>query len=588
MAGISLSGLIDGSFDWKSVVDQLMKIEATPIARLQTEESKNVDKIASLTGLRTGLEGLQTAVNALRADGLFNGRLAASTSSGSGWSAAAANDTVAGSYTIAVSQLAMAARRVGASSIATSLNAAATDLGTNPNGIAGLTLATLPTATPITAGDSFFTINGHQITINSADSLQSVFDEISSATDGEVTASYDAATDKVTLTSSSEIVLGAGNDTSNFLQVLRLANNSTGSISSSSSVGAVALYSPLSSGRLAGSLAGVDTEGNGSFLVNGVSIGFNVNTDSLGTVLSRISDSSAGVNATYDRAADRVILTNKATGDTGMSVSDVTGGLASALGLTAGYTTVRGTNAQFRVNNGEVLSSTSNSLTADALGVEGLSIVINSETTQTVEVKGNTAAMKSAIDDFITKFNDVQKYIDEETAITKTADGSVSAAILAGNREVEGWGSQLRTLAFAKISGLSGTLSRLEDLGIDFESGESTLSIKDSAKLDAALSGRSEEVAEFFSTANTGFVALLDTFLDRTLNEQTGALSTQVDSLNGQNSDLEEQMEIMNRRLEQQRQLLTDAFLAMQEAQSKAQQQQQTLTNMLESWNSDS
>jgi len=68
MAGISISGLVSGSFDWKSVVDQLIQIESTPIARLQTEEATNIDRLASLAGLQTKLTELQTASKALSAN----------------------------------------------------------------------------------------------------------------------------------------------------------------------------------------------------------------------------------------------------------------------------------------------------------------------------------------------------------------------------------------------------------------------------------------------------------------------------------------------------------------------------------------
>ena len=76
-------------------------------------------------------------------------------------------------------------------------------------------------STPVTAGT--FTVNGAQINIATTDSLQTVFNNIASATlaaGNQVTASYSATTDKITLTSSngSPIVLGSATDTSNFLQ----------------------------------------------------------------------------------------------------------------------------------------------------------------------------------------------------------------------------------------------------------------------------------------------------------------------------------------------------------------------------------
>src|SRR5690606_42139488 len=90
MAGISISGLISGSFDWKSVVDQLITIESTPIARLQTEEAKNIDRLASLSTLQSRLTELQTASKALSAPGLFSSRTASSSTTGSNWSTNAA------------------------------------------------------------------------------------------------------------------------------------------------------------------------------------------------------------------------------------------------------------------------------------------------------------------------------------------------------------------------------------------------------------------------------------------------------------------------------------------------------------------
>lgn len=586
MAGISLSGLVSGSFDWKSVVDQLIQIESQPIARLQNEQADNIDKIASLSGLESKLSSLQTAANALAKDGLFNGRTSGSATANSGWTANAANDTVTGGYSIAVSQLATAARFNGSTGISTALNAAADDVATG--GIAGLTLASLPTATAITGdadGNSTFTINGHQITINTADSLQSVFDQISTVTSGQVTASYDAATDKITLNSVGEIVLGAANDTSNFLSVMRLANSGVdGAITSSSTLGSAATNVPLVNARLRGGFGAVDGSGNGSFKINGEEISYNINTDSLSAVLARITASDAGVTASYDRVADRVVLANKTTGNVGIGFSDVTGSLMSALGIATGSLQA-GTDAKFSVDGAAEQSSASNTLTADVLGVEGLTVTVNSETTQTINVSANTEAMKKAVEDFVTKFNDVQNYIDSQTKITKRADGKVITAVLSDNYEVQNWANKLRSLAFSQVSGLTGTINRLENLGIDFSNTSSTLSIKDSAKLDNALANNTADVAAFFNTSTSGFAAAFDAFLSTTLEERKGTLVTQMNSLNKQNSGIDEQISTLNRRLEQERERLTNAFILMQSAQSKAQQQQTSLTNMYDSMN---
>lgn len=579
MAGISVSGLISGSFDWKSVVDQLIQIDSQPIARLQTEESGNIDRLAALAMLKTKFTDLQTSATALSDSSLFSGRTASVSATGTGWSASAAQDTAAGSYIVNVSQLATTARLNGASTISSSLSAT--------NDVSGVTIATMPTAKAVTAGN--FSINGHQIAVELTDSLQGVFDKISTATGGVVTASYDSASDKVTLASNdaSEIILGASNDTSNFLSALRLANNASGSITSSSTLGSANLSVPLASARLRGSFGAVDVDGNGAFTVNGVSIAYNVNTDSLSTLLARVTASSAGVTASYDSSSDRVVFANTTTGDTGIGVADTTGSLLSALGVTTGGTLQRGKDAVYSINGGASFTSRSNTLDADSHGITGLTITATTESTQTINVAADTATMKTAIQTFITNFNAVQNYIDTQSKITKTADNKVTAALLANNREVQSWASNLRSLAFSQVTGLTGSIQRLADLGIDFSSTDSTLSIKDSSKLDAALANKGSDVAAFFSTSTTGFASKFGDFLSSKL-DSSGALAMQMDTINKQNSNIDAQIVTLNKRLEQQRELLTNAFLSMQNAQSQAQQQQQTLTNMFSTKSSSS
>jgi flagellar hook-associated protein 2 len=326
----------------------------------------------------------------------------------------------------------------------------------------------------------------------------------------------------------------------------------------------------------------VDGTGAGTFSINGVDINYNVNTDSLSAILSRITASSAGVSASYDAGSDRVVLLNKTTGDVGVGISETANGLLDALGLTSGGTLTRGKDAQFSVNGGATITSHSNTLDAAALGVDGLTVTAGSTGTQTVTVKADTTSMNAAIQTFITKFNAVQTYIEAETKITKTPDGKVTPALLADNREVQRWSSQLRSMAFGQISGLSGSIQRLSDLGIDFSSTDSTLSIRSQAKLDTALATKGEDVAAFFTTDTTGFSDLFGDFLGSKLTPTTGALATQMSTINRLNADIDKQIITLNLRLVNQRQLLTNAFLAMQNAQSRAQQQQTTLSNFFD------
>jgi flagellar hook-associated protein 2 len=566
----SLSGLVSG-FDWKTFINQIMAVQNAPIDKLNAEKVTNINKNASLNDLATNVTALQTAVTALNSPTLFTSRQATSGTSGSTWGLAAAPGTPSGSYSIAVSQLATVAHRDGTSSVGQPMN--------STDDVSGLTIATLPTTVAITAGT--FSVNGQKVTVNTTDSLDQVFAAISTATGGDVTASYDHTTDKISLTSlsNSEIVLGAANDTSNFLTALHLTNNGTPTITGGGTLGTTNVNATLANSRLKTPITAVDGSGNGSFTVNGVSVAYNVNTDSLSAVLQRINQSGAGVTASYDGVSDRVVIANATTGDTGIAVSEAAGGLMDALGLSNPAALVHGKNAQFSINGGATQISASNALDSTVHGISGLSVTVDSLSTQTINVSGNTTNMHSAIDGFISAYNTVQSYIDDQSKTSTTVDGKVTTSVLSNDREIQSWADSLRSMAFGAVSGLSGTISRLENLGIDFTSGTSQLAIKDDSKLTAALQNKASDVADYFQTAGTGLVAQLQTFLTKVSGQNSDAQA----QLTKNNSDIDTQIAAIQRRLDQQRQLLTNSFIAMEDAQSTIKTQSAALTSAFSS-----
>jgi len=569
MPGLQLAGLASG-FDWKTLVDNLMQLERTPIARLESERTLNERKTTALASLNTRLADLKTASAALKGSGLFNGRAVASTTTNSNWLTSASAGTAAGNYSFDILQLATTTRRIGASDLGQGISAT--------DDVSAVTLATLPTSTTVTAGK--FTVNGVSVNIELTDSLQDVFAKISTATGGAVTASYSAATDKINLTGASEIVLGAANDTSNFLSVARLANNGTDTVASGTALGSTSTNVPLANARLRTAVTAVDGTGAGTFAINGVSIDYNLNTDSLSNILSKINGSSAGVSASYDSASDRVILANKTTGDTGLSIQEGAGGLMGALGLATGSTLDRGKNARFTINGGPELTSTSNTLDGAAHGIAGLAVTARTESEQTISVTANTASMRTAIDSFIAKFNAVQSYIDEQTKVT-SSNGRVTAALMSSNREIQEWSRTLRTTAFGSVSGLNGTVKRLDDLGIDFASGAATLNLKDSSKLEAALLNNADDVEKFFNQASTGFGAKFETFVNNTIGitGTGGTLGSQTTTLTKSSASIADQIAAIERRLVQKRAQLEAGFIAMETAQSNLQRMQEQIAN---------
>ncbi|MBK9991785.1 MAG: flagellar filament capping protein FliD [Verrucomicrobia bacterium] len=575
------SSLTGSTFDWQSFVDRIIELDSAPITKLQNEQATNIDKVTSLDYVKTSLTELQTASKALNASGLFTGRTATSSVTGSTWALTAASGATSGSYAIAISQLATVSKRVGASNIGAAIS--------TTNDVSGVTLATLPTSIAATAGT--FTLNGAQVTVALTDSLQSVFAKISAATGGAVTATYDSATDKVSLNSASEIVLGSATDSSNLLSALQLFNNGTGTIASSNSIGTVNTKATLANARLSQTITAVDGSGNGTFALNGVSIAYNINTDSLNDVITRINNSAAGVTASYDTASDRMVLTNTITGDVGFGLSETAGGLLGSLGIsmsTVGATTTRGKNAQFTINGGATISSTSNTLSSAVTGITGLTVQATTDGTQTITIASNTTAMRSAIQTFIEKYNSVQSFIDTQTSVS-VKNGIVNASVLSNTREVENWAHVLRGKAFSAVSGLSGTISRLADLGIDFTGTGNQLLIRDSSKLDNALANNPTDVAAFFNTTSTGFAAKMDgyltTLLDSSGTGTNGAITALVNNLTSQNVGIDRQIAQIQRQLDSEKERMTISFQAMQIAQSNAKSMMDVLKNAFSNTN---
>jgi flagellar hook-associated protein 2 len=416
------------------------------------------------------------------------------------------------------------------------------------------------------------------VTIATTDTLQAVFDKISTATSGSVTGAYDHATDTITLSSGSEILLGSATDTSNFLEAAKLYNNGTGTVTSAYALGVVQTSAPLATANFATAIHDGGS-GAGQFKINGVAISFNASTDTVNDVLARINDSAAGVTASYDSINDRFLLTNKSTGDVGIALEDVTGNFLSATGLSSG-TLSRGKNLLYAVNGGSQMVSPSNTIPAAASPVPGLSVTALKVGTTTVEVATDTTKIKTAITDFITEYNKVQVMIDTETASSTDAKGKVTAGVLAGDWQASELASNLRSLVNGVVSGLSGTLTQLDQLGLVSNGTDNTISLSDSAKLDAALSTNLQAVTDLFTHEESGLAVKLSAFLERTAGEE-GTLVNRQSTLSKQITDIDTQIADMERIVQANQERLVASFVAMETAQAKINQQLQFLQQKL-------
>lgn len=562
---LGLTGLASG-FDWGTLVDQLTEVERAPQRRLRSEQSTLDLRKNAYSSIATQLGVLKNRVDVLKDPALFAARKANSSDDALATATAGAG-TPLGSYTFNVTQLATATVRQGVANVGSALRPT--------DDVSGLVLNQAPLALAVTAGT--FTVNGKQITIATTDTLQSVFDKISTATGGTVTATYSTATDRLTLSSTSEIVLGSANDTSNFLQAFKLNNNGTGTITSSSALGSIRTTASLSTANFATAISDGGA-GAGQFKINGVSIAFKT-SDALADVIGRINASGAGVHASYDTVNDRIVLTNQATGDLGMGLEDVTGNFLAATGLASG-TLQRGNNLLYSINGGGTLVSHSNTITDSSSAITGLAVSVLALGSTRIDVASDNEKITTAIKDFIEEYNKSQTMIDAQTASSTDADGVVTAGDLAGDTEANEVAKRLRSLVNAVLTGLPGSITQLDSLGIESNGTDDTLKLADSEALENALRDKLDQVRDLFTNTTSGIAAKLQTYLEATVGDD-GLLEAKQDTLSNQIADIDTQISDMERVVLSNQERLVRSFVAMEQAQARINQQMQFLLQRL-------
>lgn len=490
-----------------------------------------------------------------------------------------------------------------------------------------------------------FTINGVRFTINSGDYLGTgntsdpldIIGKINAqtATTG-VTASYDAASDKLVLTTTGTLDLGAGGDTSNFLSATGLLTaplEGGNTKRSTVHLGRINPDQTLATANFATAMTD-DGAGHGAFKINGVEIAYDVANDTLNKIITRINNSAAGVIAAYDATTDRLVLRSKATGSLTITVEEVAGkgNFLTAAGLTAaaGGTQTLGSNAVFTVsgfNGDQPITRTTNSVSDVIPGVT-LNLKDDPGSPVTVKVEPDVDAAKAVIKEFVSKYNEAvslintrlseKKVVDKEWA--EMTDAERKLGIMRGESALIDLRSKLSRVTSAPVAGLSATMDALSDIGIRLgvttssstsTTGENGALILDEAKLEAALRDSPEAVADlFFVDADAdgkidrdaqgvptekGVAVQLDHYLFQLTDTATvsrggvsvknGVVPRQQDVLTLRIDDLQDRIDSLDRRLELYEQNLVRQFTLMETMVGQFQAQSAWLGNQIAQMN---
>lgn len=592
MGNISFGGLASG-LDSQSIIQQLMTLESRPLNLLSSQRTRLEQQNEAYRTLNTRISALENAAFELTQLGNVRGRKASSSNSDKLLATANANAQT-GTFSVEILKRASASvRRTGGPEAGQG-----NDIGgvANASDFSGLTLAQINSGNRLSSNLSAgtFSVNGQSVSILSSDTLTDVFGKISTATGGAVTGQLLADNSKggLVLELSSAAPIAVSRGSSNFLSLFKLDTASYDSVndrlSSSDAVNSVRSELRLDNSQGQTNLA--QAVGSGTLTLNGKNISYDASQDSLNAIINRINQADAGVKASFSNLnGGQLTLTSTELGPAGIFLSD-TGNFADALGLKAADSIVSGQSAEIRVDGGPLQFFNKNTgIAAD--GLNGILLDLKDAAPGSpveVSITTDTDLAVEKIQNFVTQFNAVTKYIDD---LRNFNPETRQKGLFLADSTVGSIRNRLQQTLFDSVSGLQGSsaLGNLSELGISTGAigalpGTTSELQLDTAKLRSALESNPTRVAQLLgaedtSTGSSGVMSRLKDYLDG-LSSVTGVLNQKQRSNTRQMSSLDTRIRTLEGRLEKKQLLLENQFTALERTVSRLQTQQQSLNSL--------
>ena len=302
-----------------------------------------------------------------------------------------------------------------------------------------------------------------------------------------------------------------------------------------------------------------------------ITVGTAGSTDNLNDLVKYINQKDMGVTAsviTESSSSAILSLVSQTSGSAGaLNITDKTGPTGSdGMGFTAASQEVNGTpvplgtDASFTVD-GVPVTSGSNTVTGVIPGVT-LTLSAASTTPVTLDVQPDLTQVSTAINNFITAYNQVITDINTQN----TFSGSGTPPPLLGDPSLDLIQSQLLNAITTSISGNNG-LANLQSIGIHVqEDGTLTTtaaSPPDSMDLNTALANDFSAVQNLFQSASSsspGVAQALNTTLTSLTDPVNGPLNLDTTGINSQVTDLNTQITNFQYQLQQTQAQLTTEY----------------------------
>lgn len=277
----------------------------------------------------------------------------------------------------------------------------------------------------------------------------------------------------------------------------------------------------------------------------------------------------------------RLMISTTATG-TQASISDISVENNDDLGALldkTGMTEQAATDAVIKVN-GIAVTQATNKLENVIQGVTLNVSKVDTEA-QTLTVTRNDDKTKSAINEFITAYNNVQKFIKSSTAYTEGAGGS----ILNGDNTARTVQTRLSgIMSFQSSNG--GAFKTLSDLGIRTQA-DGTIQLDD-AKFSKALTENRDDIAKLFQDKTNGIATYTQNVTKGLISSTTGIVTTASNGTKTRIEELNSQYERKQAQIEATMERYRAQFTALDSLVAKMNGTSAYLSQQLSMWNTSS
>lgn len=431
-----ISGLSSG-FDWRTMIDQLMKIESRRVDLVGNRKTEYQQKLTEWQSFNTKLLSLKTAASTLSDPESFDVYRSSLTSSNSDvkaselLSVSATASAAKGSYTIVVDALATA-QKLSSGSFSSSSEALGEDY----------------------AGD--LVVNGRAVTVSASDTLADVRNRINNANSGTspsgVTASivtYGDNDHRLILTSDDTGAQGISLQNGSATDLVQLFGWKDKSSSLKNSITGGALSDGFSSSTQSiKSLLGLSTTQTGEIQIGGEAVSIDLSIDSLEDIKTAINDAAiAGVSASVTSETSGGTTSYKLQISGSQDFTD-TQNILETLGiLQNGVSEIQGTTSgNIMTSNGQTISSSTLLIDIDGYheftAGDKISLGATSRDHSGNDVSGDILEIteSSTVQDLLDAIKTAYEANGDEAAVYLTPDGKIQVADLetgAGSLKVD-------------------------------------------------------------------------------------------------------------------------------------------------------